>query len=388
MQMKMVYQTTQQMRKKTKNKLGLYLPAIVSGVLLLGPMQTFAQSNYKESSNSFARYTKSGDLKNLESAKKFIDETYKSRRDSNSARVNVLRAMIYSSMAYADSTRSIKTPSDPIDITYESVNKIKKRDWDNYVAEQQYVNQNLAASHIYKAKKALEKEDYAGAYDNYLKVKNLDIQNYDVTYNLALLAAQTQQYDTAIAYYNDLLKKGDAPVEYYLELAEVYKQNNDSQGILNTLHEARTKFPENKQVLMNLVQLFAQRNEYKAIAPIIDEAVAHEPENIDLNYLAGYSNETVGNIEIAKRYYGKVLQLDHNNYEANLALGLIYLNSFLRDSDNVEAQYQAQNLLLKANEIRPYDVNALKSLSLYYERSGDLAQLDRVKLLLNQLSNN
>src|SRR5690606_38047299 len=149
-----------------------------------------------------------------------------------------------------------------------------------------------------------------------------------------------------------------------------------------------TKFPKNKEVLMNLVQLFAQRNEYKAIAPIIDEAVAHEPENIDLNYLAGYANETVGNIEIAKRYYGKVLQLDPNNYAANLGLGLIFLNGFLQDSDNVEAQYQAQNLLLKANEIRPYDVNALKSLSLYYERSGDLGQLDRVRLLFNQLSNN
>ncbi|PRD47687.1 hypothetical protein C5745_08855 [Sphingobacterium haloxyli] len=356
--------------------------------MLLGSVQTSAQSNYKESSNSFARYTKSGDLKNLENAKKFIDETYKNRRDSNSVRVNVLRAMIYSSIAYADSTRTVKNPKDPIDITYESVNKIKKRDWENYTSESNYIKQNLAASHIYKAKKALEKEDYAGAYESYLKVKGLNVQNYDVTYNLALLASQTGQHDAAIGYYNDLLQKGDAPVEYYLELAEAHKRNGDNQGVLNTLHEARTKFPENKQVLLNLIQLFAQNNEYKAIAPIIDEAIAHEPEDIDLNYLAGYANENVGNIEIAKRYYAKVLRLDPNNYEANLALGLIFLNSFLQDGDNVEAQYQAQNLLLKANEIRPYDVNALKSLSLYYERSGDLAQLDRVKLLLNQLSNN
>ncbi len=384
----MTYQMGLQMRKKTKNKVKICLPVLVSGLLLLSSAQTFAQSNYKESSNSFARYTQSGDLKNLESAKKLIDETYKNRRDSNSSRVNVLRAMIYSSLAYADSTRSIKNPSDPIDITYESINKIKNRDWDNYTAELQYIEQNLAAAHIYKAKKALEKEDYAGAFQSYLEVKELDIPNYDVTYNLALLATQTQQYDAAITYYSNLLKRGDAPVEYYLELAHVYKLNSDSQGVLNTLHEARTKFPENKEVLMNLVQLFAQRNEYKAIAPIIDEAVAHEPENIDLNYLAGYANETVGNIEIAKRYYGKVLQLDPNNYAANLGLGLIFLNGFLQDSDNVEAQYQAQNLLLKANEIRPYDVNALKSLSLYYERSGDLGQLDRVRLLLNQLSNN
>ncbi|PRD57364.1 hypothetical protein C5749_00680 [Sphingobacterium gobiense] len=364
------------------------MPALVSGLLLLGAVQTSAQSNYKESSNSFARYTKSGDLKNLANAKKFIDETYKNRRDSNSVRVNVLRAMIYSSIAYADSTGTIKNPNDPIDITYESVNKIRKRDWENYASESNYIKQNLAASHIYKAKKALEKKDYAGAYESYLKVKDLNIRNYDVTYNLALLASQTEQYDAAIRYYNDLLGKGDAPVEYYLELAEIHKRNGDNQAILNTLHEARTKFPENKQVLLNLIQLFAQNNEYKAIAPIIDEAIVHEPEDIDLNYLAGYANENVGNIEIAKRYYAKVLQLAPNNYEANLALGLIFLNNFLQDSDNVEAQYQAQNLLLKANEIRPYDVNALKSLSLYYERSGDLAQLDRVKLLLNQLSNN
>src|SRR5690606_41013019 len=94
---------------------------------------------------------------------------YKNRRDSNSARVNVLRAMIYSSMAYADSTRSIKNPSDPIDITYESLNKIRKRDWENYPSEINYIKQNLAASHIYKAKKALEKEDYAGAYESYLR---------------------------------------------------------------------------------------------------------------------------------------------------------------------------------------------------------------------------
>lgn len=388
MWMKTGNQMIQLMRRTTKNKTGTYIPLIVSGLLLLGASQTFAQSDYKESSNNFARYTKSGDLEHLKEAKKFIDETYKTRRDSNNTRVNVLRAMIYSSMAYADSTRSIETPEDPIDMTYQSVNKIKKRDRENHASELLYVKRNLAASHIYKAKKALENEDYGDAYENYRKVKDLNMQNYDATYNLALLAAQTEQYEAAIGYYNDLLEKGDAPVEYYLELAEVYKKEENNQGVFNTLHEARTKFPDNELVLMNLIQLFAQNNEYKAIAPIIDEAVAHDPENIDLNYLAGYANENVGNIETAKKYYDKVLDLDPNNYESNLALGLIFLGDFLRDNENEDAQYQAQNLLLKANEIRPYDVNALKSLSIYYESSGDLAQLDRVKLLLNQLSNN
>lgn len=378
----------QQTLKKMKIRKERWMPTFALGILLLGSVPVLAQSNYKESSNSFARYTKTGDIKNLENAKKFIDETYKNRRDANNTRVNVLRAMIYSSMAYADSTRSIKNPSDPIDLAYESLDKIKKREWDNRPAEFNYIRQNLAAAHIYQANKAMEKEDYVAAYNSYLKVKDLNVAKYNVTYNLAVLAAQTEQYEASISYYKDLLAEGDAPVSYYLEITEVYKKIGDTQAVLNTLQDARLKFPENQSVLLNLIQLFAQNNEYKAIAPIIDEAIAQDPESIELNYLAGYSNETIGNTDLSKRYYGRVLELDPNNYEANLALGLIFLNSFLQDGEDIESQYQAQNLLLKANEIRPYDVNALKSLSLYYERSGDLAQLDRVKSMLNQLSNN
>jgi len=171
-------------------------------------------------------------------------------------------------------------------------------------------------------------------------------------------------------------------------LADVYRKLGDENSLLNTLETARGKFKGNKTVLLNLIQEFAHNNNYEAIVPIIDEAIKYEPENVDLNYLAGYANETMGRVAVAKRYYQKTLQLNPNNYEANLALGLIFLGDFLKDGNNTEAQYYSQNLLLKANEIRPYDVNALKSLSMYYEKSGDLAQLDRVNLLLNQLSNN
>ncbi|QBQ43043.1 tetratricopeptide repeat protein [Sphingobacterium psychroaquaticum] len=361
---------------------------VILGLLVSCSFTGFAQSNYKESSNSFAMYMQSGDLKNLESAKKFNDAGYQNKRDSTSAKVNVLRAMIYSAMAYADSSRTIKNPKDPIDITYHALGKLRANDLQNYPAEMKYVKQNLAAAHISSANKALGKKDYKTAYDNYIKVKELSIGNTDVIYNLALLAVQSKQYKEAIGYYTTVIKDDDATATMYLELADVYRLSGDKHAQLRTLETARSKFKDNKVVLMNLIQELAHNNNYEAIVPIIDEAIKFEPENVELNYLAGYANETVGRIDIAKRYYQKTLQLSPNNYEANLALGLIFLGDFLKNDTNVEAQYYAQNLLLKANEIRPYDVNALKSLSMYYEKAGDLAQLDRVKLLLNQLSNN
>lgn len=360
----------------------------VTSLLLASSFTALAQSNYKESSNNFAMYTKSGELNKLENARKFIDEAYKTKRDSSNSRINILRAMIYSSLAYADSNRTIKTSKDPIDISYDALAKLKRRDLENYEPELKYSRQNLAAAHIFKANKALEKKDFQSAYDNYLKVRALKVDNKDVTYNLALLAAQTGKNEHAVDFYKQLLSTGNASPENYLELAQLYVLLNERQTALNTLQDGRAKFMDNQAILLQLIQLFSENGSYSAIVPVIDEALKADPDNIELIYLAGFSNESEGNVDAAKKYYSSVLKLDENNFESNLALGLIHLGAFLKDTESAESQYNAQDLLLKANEIRPYDVNALKALALYYQHANDPEQLDRVKLLLNQLSNN
>src|SRR5690606_882751 len=112
-----------------------------------------AQSNYKESSNSFARYTIKGDIKELENAKKFIDAAYKTKRDSSSRKNNAVRAVVYSSLAYAESTRKIKGHRDHIDARKDALTRPSQKDYHNYEHELNNVNQNLLAAYIYKANK-------------------------------------------------------------------------------------------------------------------------------------------------------------------------------------------------------------------------------------------
>jgi len=358
-------------------------------LLLLGiATSAVGQSNYKEASNGLARYMQSNDVKQLEGAKKFIDDAYKTRRDSSNSRNNMLRAMVYSSLAYADSTRKIKYTKDPILIAKDAEALIRSRDKERFSTEINYIHQNLIAAYIYKANKEIVENKYADAYQSYLEVENLGKSSEDVIYNLALLASQAGKTNEAISYYSKLIKDTEANAPKYLELAELYKRNKDMQKYLSTLENARVKFPDNKQILFQLIEIYNINKSYPAITPIIDEAIAYEPSNIELIYLAGYANENTDNISQAKKYYQKVIDLDNNNYNANLALGLIFLNGFLKNNESLEDQYNAQNYLLKANEIKPYDIGALKGLALYYKTVGDDSQLDRVNLLLNQLSNN
>lgn len=179
-------------------------------------------------------------------------------------------------------------------------------------------------------------------------MKELSIGNTDVIYNLALLAVQSKQYKEAIGYYTTVIKDDDATATMYLELADVYRLSGDKHAQLRTLETARSKFKDNKVVLMNLIQELAHNNNYEAIVPIIDEAIKFEPENVELNYLAGYANETVGRIDIAKRYYQKTLQLSPNNYEANLALGLIFLGDFFEKRHQCGGAILCAKLIVKS----------------------------------------
>lgn len=373
-------------RMKKKNKI---IWAIACLFLLGGLQTTYGQSAYKEASNAFALYTQTGDIQNLDNARKQIENTYKTKRDSSRTRVNVLRAMVMSALAYADSARTIELDADPIDLTYETLGRIDKRERAGYTGELNYVTQNLAAALIFRANKSLENEEFETAFADFSEVDELGARSTDVTYNLALLASKAGKTEEAINYYSEIHESGEISANQTIELANLYDQADEFQLALSTLEEGRTKFPEDKDLLFLLIDKYAQNDAFDAIVPIIDEALALEPENIDLNYLAGYANENADNVAVAKKYYEKVLQLDPNNYESNLALGLIYLKEFLgaSDNDNEDAQMYAQNYLLKANEIKPYEINALKSLALYYERAEDETQLDRVNLLLNQLTN-
>lgn len=375
-----------QLTRRMKNK-NRYISSALGAILLLGANSAFGQSAYKEASNAFALYTQTGNIANLDNARKQIDNIYKTRRDSSKTRVNVLRAMVLSSIAYADSTRTIKLNADPIDLTYQTMDRIDKKDRSGYSGEISYVNQNLAAALIYRANKSLENKKFDEAFADFSKVDALDAKSGDVTYNLALLASKAGKPEEAIKYYGKIHESGNMTPNQYIELANLYDQLDEKQKALSTLEEGRTKYAEDKAILFLLIDKYAKSNAYDAIVPIIEQAIKLEPENIELNYLAGYANENANNLEIAKTYYGKVLELDPNNYESNLALGLINLNAFLKDAENQEAQYNAQNYLLKANEIKPYEINALKSLALFYQKTEDETQLDRVNLLLNQLTN-
>lgn len=365
-----------------------YIPLLLLTLVVIQGPAAWAQSNLKEGNNQFALYSKSGDIKQLESARKYADEAYKTRRDTVSFRNNLLRALVYSTLAVVDSNRTGKYPEDPLEIAQKSLNKLTDRQlvYENE-PEINYARRNLANGHLVQANKALKSNNLEEAYSRFRKVDSIDTKTYPVKYNLAVLATHLEKFEDAITYYNGLIRDPrTAKTAYIQALADIYESQNKPSDLMNVLLTGRELYPNDQDILFRLINEYKKREAYASIIPLIDQAIKFDPNNIELQYIAAYAYDMEDFPEKAKDYYETVIELDRNHYSGNFGIGLIYLKEYLANPKNRSLQTKAQEYLLKANQIRPSALNTLKSLAVLYETKGDIIQLERVNNILDQLT--
>lgn len=359
---------------------------IITGLFIFyGQTLLFGQSNLKEGNNNFALFTRSGEFKNLESAKKFADEAYKTPRDSTGYKNNLLRALVYSSLSVADSNRKLKYKNDPLEDATLALSLLKDDNL-NYENESQiiYIHRKLAHGYQIIAARELAKNNYQLAFDNFILVDKFSNGELQVKKNLAILSELLNKNELAVFYYKEfLLSQKELKPQNFLNMSRLYLEIDDFNDAINILLTGLDQYPKNKDILFDIINIYADNGLYDSLIPYAELAIEIDPQNIELNYLAGYANEVIGNKKLAELYYKKIITLDGNNYNGNYELGLLYLKEFIKSSKRNDQDF-AKEYLLKANEINPNAVNALKALAVLFKKNGDSFQYERVQNQLNR----
>ncbi|WP_276346689.1 hypothetical protein [Daejeonella sp. JGW-45] len=342
----------------------------------------------KEAMNNLAKYSSSGNIKDLESARKFADDAYKTKSDSGAFRNNLTRSLIYSTLARVDSNLKLKYAKDPVDVTLHSLNIVYASKSAGDAASQiNYINDQLKHTYLYRANSSFKGRRFSEALKYFTILDTIDRNNFSITHNLALLHQELGNYSKAIFFYEKLISQKAKP-EYYLILANLYESLGDENKLLGTLKNGSEAFPANRDLIFKLINVLVNRNDYEGIAQFIERALKLDEFNVNLNYLAGFSNEMTGNTLKAEEYYKAVLNINPNNYEGNYALGLLYLNLYLKDKTKSDMMYISKYYLSKANEIDPNELKSLTSLSLLYKYTGDTDELQKINNRINQLKLN
>ena len=342
----------------------------------------------KDAMNSFAKYTGSKDIKDLEAARKLIDDGYKTKSDSNAFKNNLIRSLVYSTLAYADSNLRLKYPKDPVDIALNSLKfVISSKSASDAVEEIGYINSKLKHAYLYRANTSFKERRFNEALKYFTILDTLEKDNYSITHNLALLHQELGNYERSSSYYSKLILQKPKP-EYSLVLSSLYESMGNEDNAVKVLKSGSDAFPDNRDLVYKLINLLANRNDYVEIAKFVERGLKLDEFNINLNYLAGFANEMTGNIIKAEEYYKAVLNINPNNYEGNYALGLLYLNLYLKDTSKSNMMYISKYYLSKANEIDPNELKSLTSLSILYKHTGDKSELQKINNRINQLKLN
>ena len=115
----------------------------------------------KDAMNSFAKYSKLRDIKQLEAARKQIDNAYKTKSDSNAFKNNLIRSLVYASLANADSNRKYTYTKDPIEEALFSLDQVYRSKFaDDVQSEVTYINGQLTHAYLYRANTSLKNRRY------------------------------------------------------------------------------------------------------------------------------------------------------------------------------------------------------------------------------------
>ncbi|MCF8453556.1 MAG: hypothetical protein K9G42_10155 [Pedobacter sp.] len=342
----------------------------------------------KEAMNSFVQYSETKDIKKLENARKLIDNTFKTRSDSAAFRNNLVRSLVYSTLARVDSNLKYTYKKDPLEETLFSMKRVYGSKFAEDVKDQiSYIETQLKLTYLYRANTTFKNRNFTEALKYFSILDTIDKDNISVTHNLALLCQETGNYIRSVGYYEKLIAKKPKP-EYFMVLANLYESLNDEKNTVRVLSEGSRQYPANRDLVFKLLNILLIRNDYQEIIKFTSQALKLDENNINLNYLAGFSHEMTGDVTKAEEYYKVILTINPNNYEANFALGLLYLNLYLKDKEQSGMMYISKYYLNKANEIDPNELKTLTSLSILYKNTGEKTELQKINNRINQLKLN
>lgn len=342
----------------------------------------------KDAMNSFAQYSASKDIKKLEEARKHIDNAYKTKADSAAFKNNLVRSLVYSTLARLDSNLKYSYKKDPLEESLFSMNKVYGSKFIKNASEEiDYIENQLKLTYLYRANNSFKNRRYSEALKYFTILDSIDQNNTAVIHNLALLCQETGEIQKAIGYYEKLLIQSPKS-EYFMILANLYESRFDEKNTIRVLSDGSNAYPTNRDLVFKLLNILVIKNDYKEIVKFVGKALKLDENNINLNYLAGFSHEMTGNMVKAEEYYKIILTINPNNYEANYALGLLYLNEYLKDKGQSGTVYVSKYYLSKANEIDPYELKTLTSLSILYKNTGDKEELQKINNRINQLKLN
>jgi len=224
---------------------------------------------------------------------------------------------------------------------------------------------SLALDLYSKGSQQFEEKDFEGALKSFAtQIEITESNQYagaidtGMYYNAGLAAINSEKYTEAMKYFEKCAEMEYMGISPHYNIYECIMGLGDTAKAEAYLLDLPKKFPDDKNIYLNLIDLYLKSNKYDEALKYIEIAKADDPDNFSLYFATGimYLNQEVFDNAIAE--FGKSIELNPDHFESQYGLGASYIN-------------KAADMVIKANEIMDVDEysKAIDEANAVYEKA-------------------
>jgi len=183
----------------------------------------------------------------------------------------------------------------------------------------------------YAANYAVTANSYDDALKYYLELKSLNYSGEGTQYYAINKGNKQEEYFNTKDQRDSFLKLGthekprDEKIaskrgEIYKNIALIYVNKNKNEEAKQAYSDARKVNPDDNSLLINEANLYLTLNDFETYTRLVNEALAKEPNNVEMVFNLGVISSNANKLDIAEGYYKKAIEIDPNYFNAYLNL--------------------------------------------------------------------
>ncbi|ALJ00600.1 tetratricopeptide repeat protein [Rufibacter tibetensis] len=348
----------------------------------------------------------------LDKAKEEIDKAVVHEKTANNAKAWYYKGVIYQDLSAHPIYGKVMDPAEASKQAYEAFSKVpaletkKKEFTDEANKRKEVLVNNMYAYALNAGVEHYNNKKFADAQKAYLQAITYRPEDTTAYIYAAYAAAGAEDYASAKQLYSQLVDKNLASPAVYGQLLYIANnvEKNDKEA-LAVLEKARAKYPNDKNFMLQELDLYLKSGREKESIEKLDAAIKADPNNANLLTVRGNIMERVNKPEEALASYKKAAEIDPNNFDAQYNLGVFYFNKGANLNNKANkmslAEYQKSGKAVQAEakkyfaqampyfegalKVQPKDRTTVQSLLKVYTALDKTADAKRMDALLQTL---
>ncbi|WP_207430398.1 tetratricopeptide repeat protein [Sabulibacter ruber] len=350
----------------------------------------------------------------LDKAKEEIDKAVVHEKTKGNAKAWYYKGVIYQDMSTHPIYGKTVDPADASRQAFEAFNKTvelestakKKEFTEEANKRKEALQSNMYAFALNEGVEHYNNKKFADAQKAYMQAITYKPEDTTAYIYAAYAAAGAEDYASAKKLYNQLVDKNLASPTVFNQLLYISSnvEKND-QETLAILEKARAKYPNDRNFMLQELDLYLKSGREKESMAKLDAAIQADPNNANLYTVRGNMLERLKKADDALAAYKKAAELDPNNFDAQYNLGVFYFNKGANLNNKANkmslAEYQKSGKAVQAEakkffaqalphfeaalKAQPKDRTTVQSLLKVYTALDRQADAKRMDTLLQQL---